>query len=59
MEEKRKRRGRPKVKKGKRVTFFLSINCIKKLNDMTAISRNKSKLVETLIDERFEKGNKI
>ena len=55
----KKRRGRPKEKKGKRVTFFLSFDCIKKLNDMTTISRNKSKFIETLINEKFEKINQI
>lgn len=52
-----KKKGRPKRKEGKRVTIYLSENCIKKLNEMTIISRNKSALIEDLISEKFNKIN--
>ena len=50
-----KKIGRPKVKNGKAVSLFLSFDCISKLNEMTMISRNKSRFVEKLIVEKFEK----
>ena len=56
MEIKRKR-GRPKTKEGKRVSFNLSFKAIKKLKQMTAISRNASKFMEDLINEKYENKN--
>ncbi len=53
----KKRRGRPKTKDGKKVTFYLSFNSIKKLKTMTIIGRNASKLIEELINKRFEEMN--
>jgi len=50
-----RKRGRPRTKNGKAVSLFLSLDCISKLNELTTISRNKSRLVEVLINERFEK----
>ena len=50
-----KKRGRPKTKNGKRVTFYLSFECIKKLKEMTVIGRNASLLIENLINKEYLK----
>ncbi len=47
--EKRKR-GRPKTKDGKKVTFYLSFESIKKLGQLTEIGRNASAFIEALIN---------
>ena len=49
----KKKRGRPKVKQGKRVTFYLSYKCIKNLKQMTTLNRNASKLIEDLINKEY------
>ncbi len=54
-----KKRGRPKTKNGKKVTFYLSLNCIEKLGIMTRINRNASKLVEDLIMEKYLKHKEL
>lgn len=54
-----KKRGRPKTKDGKKVTFYLSLDCIKKLKIMTSINRNASKLVENLIIEKYLRHEKL
>lgn len=46
-------KGRPKKKNGKRVNFYLSENCIDKLNKLTIVSRNKSAFVEGLINKKY------
>ena len=51
--EDKKKRGRPKTKHGKRVTFYLSFECIKKLEKMTTIGRNASALIESLINKSY------
>ncbi len=51
----KKKRGRPKTKNGKRVTFYLSFECIKKLKDMTVIGRNASVLIENLINNSYSR----
>ena len=51
-----KKRGRPRTKDGKRVTFYLSFECIKKLKDMTVMSRNASVLIENLINQHYIKN---
>lgn len=50
--EKRKR-GRPKTKHGKRINFYLSHDTIKKLNQMTTLTRNNSGFVEALIIKAY------
>lgn len=51
----KKKRGRPKTKNGKKVTFYLSFNSIKKLQQMTEIGRNASALIESLINAHYSK----
>ena len=53
----KKKRGRPKTKEGKKVTFYLSNHTIAKLRLMTAINGNASRLIEELIDERHDATN--
>ncbi len=50
-----KKRGRPKTKDGKKVTFYLSLESIKKLAQMTIIGRNASALIEALINKEYSK----
>ena len=59
MMENKKKRGRPKIKDGKKVTFYLSMDCIKKLKVMTNINRNASKLVEDLIIEKYLRHQRL
>lgn len=49
----KKRRGRPKTKQGKNITFYLSYPCIEKIKQMTMISRNASVLVENLVNKEY------
>ena len=49
----KKKRGRPKTKEGKKVTFYLSLDSIKKLKEMTIIGRNASALIEALINQAY------
>ena len=49
-----KKRGRPKTKEGKNVTFYLSNHIIAKLRLMTTLNRNASKFIEGLIEERYD-----
>ena len=49
----KKKRGRPKTKQGKKVTFYLSFDSIKMLGEMTIIGRNASALVEALINQAY------
>lgn len=53
-----KKRGRPKTKEGKNVTFYLGNQIIAKLRLMTTISRNASKFIEELIEERYDATKK-
>ena len=45
--------GRPKTKHGKKVTFYLSFDSIKKLNQMTTLTRNNSQFVQDLIIKEY------
>lgn len=47
------RGGRPKTKHGKRVGFYLSYDTIKKLRQMTTLTRNNSEFVEDLIIKEY------
>ncbi len=51
----KKRRGRPKIKQGKRITFYLSYDSIEKLKQMTTLSRNNSGFVQDLIIKEYHK----
>lgn len=55
MTEEFKKRGRPKTKDGKRVTFYLSKDSIKKLGKMTELGKNASALIEALINSHYLK----
>lgn len=57
--ENQKKMGRPKIKYGKKVTFNLSFETIKKLKIMTTLGQNASKFVEELINEEYDRKNKI
>ncbi len=48
-----KKRGRPKIKEAKRMTFYLSNHIIAKLRIMTTLNRNASKFIEDLIEEKY------
>lgn len=45
--------GRPKKKHGKSINFYLSFDTIKKLNQMTTLTRNNSEFVENLIIKEY------
>ena len=49
----KKKRGRPKIKEAKRITFYLSNHIIAKLRLMTSLSQNKTKFIEDLIEEKY------
>ena len=51
----KRRGGRPKTKHGKRVAFYLSFDTIKKLNQMTTLTRNNSKFVQDLIIKEYSR----
>ncbi len=53
METIKKKRGRPKTKEGRKVTFYLSNHIIAKLRLMTTLNSNASKFVEDLIEEKY------
>lgn len=53
-----KKRGRPKTKEGKNVTFYLSHHVIAKLRLMTTLNRNASQFIERLIEERYDATKK-
>ena len=50
----KKKRGRPKTKEGKAVTFYLSHHIIAKLRIMTTMTKNASKFIEDLIEEKHD-----
>ncbi len=51
----RKKGGRPKIKHGKRVGFYLSFDTLKMLEQMTTLTRNKSEFLQNLIIKEYSR----
>ncbi|MFW9873017.1 MAG: hypothetical protein ACFFG0_07960 [Candidatus Thorarchaeota archaeon] len=51
-----KKKGRPKIKNGRNVTFYLSEEVIEKLSILTTIGRNASAYVEALINKAYSES---